>query len=86
MERVALSKEILTYIVEEYANEETGVRELKRSIEQIAQKLNMLRMYNSKDLPFHIPGFALPFTVKKEHVDLFLKKKTKEGPPPGMYM
>jgi hypothetical protein len=35
----------------------------------------MLRMFNAKDLPFHIPGFSLPFVVKKEHVDLFLKKK-----------
>ena len=86
VERVAITKDILTYIVEEYANEETGVRELKRCIEQVAQKINMLRMYNSKDLPFHIPGFALPFHIKKEHIDLFLKKKVKEGPPQGMYM
>jgi hypothetical protein len=35
----------------------------------------MLRLYNDKALPFHIKDFALPFTVKKEHVDLFLKKK-----------
>ena len=86
VERVALSKEVLTYVVEEYAREEMGVRELKRSIEQIVQKINMLRMYNSKDLPFHIPGFALPFTVKKEHVDLFLKKKEpRHAVPFGMY-
>ena len=86
VERVAISKEVLTYIIEEYAKEETGVRELKRCMEQMAQKLNMLRMYNSPSLPFHIKDFALPFVVKKEHVDLFLKKKEKEGPPPGMYM
>jgi hypothetical protein len=34
----------------------------------------MLRMFNTKDLPFHIPDFQLPFIVKKSHVDLFLKK------------
>lgn len=85
-ERVAVSKEVLSYIIESYANDETGVRELKRSIDQIVQKVNMLRMYNSKELPFHIPGFALPFVIKKEHVDLFLKKKEKHGAPPfGMY-
>ncbi len=61
--------------MEQYAGEETGVRELKRCIEQIAQKVNMLRMFNSKDLPFHIKDFTLPFVLKKEHVDLFLKKK-----------
>jgi len=60
---------------------------LKRSIEQITQKINMLRMYNSPDLPFHMKDFALPFLVKKDHVKLFLKKKeSSDGPPPFMYM
>jgi ATP-dependent Lon protease len=62
-------------MIEHYAKEEKGVRELKRCLEQIAQKINMLRMFNTKDLPFHIPNFNLPFVLKKEHVDLFLKKK-----------
>jgi MoxR-like ATPase len=87
VERVAINKEVLTYIIEEYAKDETGVRELKRCVEQVAQKLNMLRMYNAKELPFHIKDFALPFVVKKEHIDLFLKKKEdKHAPPIGMYM
>ena len=75
-EKVSISKEVLQHIIEDYAKEEAGVRELKRCIEQIAQKVNMLRIFNSKDLPFHIPDFHLPFVVKKEHVSLFLKKKT----------
>jgi len=74
-ERVAFSKEVVPYIIEQYANEEVGVRELKRSIEQIAQKINMLRLFNTKELPFHIKDFQLPFLIKKEHIDLFLKKK-----------
>jgi len=74
-EKVAISKEVLEYVLREHASEETGVRELKRSIEQIAQKVNMLRMFNSKELPFYIKDFTLPFVVKKEHIDLFLKKK-----------
>jgi len=74
-EKVAIGKDILEYILREYASEETGVRELKRCIEQITQKINMLRMFNSKDLPFYIKDFSLPFVVKKEHIDLFLKKK-----------
>jgi ATP-dependent Lon protease len=86
-ERVAISNDILTSIVEEYASEEKGVRELKRCVEQITQKINMLRMYNSPELPFHIKDFALPFIVKKEHIKLFLKKKEgPAGPPQGMYM
>ncbi len=75
-EKVAVSKEVLEHVLREYANEETGVRELKRCMEQIAQKINMLRIFNAKELPFHIKDFSLPFVVKKDHVDLFLKKKT----------
>jgi ATP-dependent Lon protease len=74
-ERVGISKEILEYIITEYAGEEQGVRELKRCIEQITQKINMLRIFNSKELPFHIPEFQLPFVLKKNHIDLFLKRK-----------
>jgi len=85
-ERIAISKDILTNVIQEYANEEKGVRELKRCIEQITQKINMLRMYNSPDLPFYIKDFSLPFIVKKDHVKLFIKKKENtNGPPPGMY-
>jgi ATP-dependent Lon protease len=75
-EKVAISREVLEHMLKEYANEETGVRELKRCVEQIAQKINMLRIFNAKELPFHIKDFQLPFVVKKEHIDLFLKKKT----------
>jgi ATP-dependent Lon protease len=86
-ERISISKDILTTVIEDYANEEKGVRELKRSIEQITQKINMLRMYNSPELPFHIKDFSLPFIVKKEHIKLFLKKKDKDDKPPmGMYI
>ncbi len=80
-ERVMIGNDVLEYIIEHYAKEETGVRQLKRCIEGIVGKLNMLRMYNSKSLPFYIKDFTLPFIVKKEHVDLFLKKKDEEEKP-----
>jgi len=74
-EKVSVSKEVIEYILENYAKEEPGVREFKRCIEQIVQKINMLRIFNSKEMPFYISNFSLPFVLKKEHVDLFLKKK-----------
>jgi ATP-dependent Lon protease len=84
---VTITTDILTNVIQTYANEEKGVRELKRSIEQITQKINMLRLYNSPTLPYHIPEFALPFTVKENHVKLFIKKKmVTDLPPFGMYM
>jgi hypothetical protein len=46
----------------------------------------MLRIYNSKDMPFYIPNFTLPFIMKKDYVDLFLKKKDmKDQSFLGMY-
>jgi Lon-like ATP-dependent protease len=74
-EKVSISKEIIEHVLENYAKEESGVREFKRCIEQIVQKINMLRIFNSKEMPFYISNFSLPFVLKKEHVDLFLKKK-----------
>ena len=74
-ERVGIPKDVVSHILDTYAKEEQGVRELKRCMEQIAQKLNMLRLFNSPDLPFHIKDFSLPFILKKEHIDRFLKEK-----------
>ena len=77
-ERVGIPKDIVSHVLETYAKEEKGVRELKRCMEQIAQKLNMLRLFNSPDLPFYIKDFSLPFILKKDHVDKFLKEKKPE--------
>ena len=74
-ERIGIPKEVVHHILDTYAKEEQGVRELKRCMGQIAQKLNMLRLFNSPDLPFHIKDFSLPFILKKEHIDKFLKEK-----------
>ena len=72
---ITFTKEIIHYILEKFAKEEAGVREFKRCIEEIVQKINMLRIFNSEKMPFYIPDFSLPFTLKESHVDLFLKKK-----------
>jgi ATP-dependent Lon protease len=78
-EKVGISKEIIEHIIENFTGEEKGVRELKRCMETIMSKLNLLRFYNNpKQVPFSIPNFALPFTLKKEHIGLFLKKREDE--------
>jgi ATP-dependent Lon protease len=85
-ERVGIGKDLIAHIIENYASEEKGVRELKRCLEAVAQKVNMLRMYNDKSLPFYIKDFALPYVLKKEHVDLFLKKKDTSSEVSKMMM
>lgn len=75
-EKISISKEILQHVVEHYTGGEAGVRELKRCIQTIVSKVNLLRFYNNpKQVPFAIEGFSLPFTVKQKHVELFLKRK-----------
>jgi ATP-dependent Lon protease len=77
-EKVSISHDVVEHILKEYAGDEKGVRELKRCVEAVVQKINMLRIFNTKELPFHIPGFQLPFVVKRQHIDLFLKKKNRD--------
>jgi hypothetical protein len=75
-EKIGIGKDIVTYIVENYTGEEKGVRELKRCIQTVISKVNLLRFYNDpKRVPFAIEGFGLPFTLKRDHIDMFLKKK-----------
>jgi hypothetical protein len=80
-EKIGITKDILTYIIEEYTGEEQGVRELKRCIQTVISKLNLLRFYNDPaKVPFAIKDFALPFALKRDHIDLFLKKKSVLNP------
>jgi hypothetical protein len=75
-EKITFNKEHITHIIEHFTGDEKGVRELKRCIHTVISKLNMLRFYNDPTkVPFAIAGFSLPFNLKKEHIDLFLKKK-----------
>jgi len=79
-EKVSISTDILQHIIENFTGGEQGVRELKRCIQTIVSKLNLLRFYNNpKQVPFAIEGFQLPFTLKRTHVELFLKRKEEDN-------
>lgn len=80
-EKISIHKDILQYVIENYTGGEAGVRELKRCIQTIISKINLLRFYNNpKQIPFAISDFSLPFTIKKEHIELFLKKRSEIDP------
>jgi len=54
---------------------------MKRAMQTIVSKINLLRFYNDeKAVPFSVKNFKLPFTVTKEHVDIFLRKKPSVDP------
>jgi ATP-dependent Lon protease len=80
-EKVAIHPEILRYIIEHYTGGEQGVRELKRCVQTVVSKINLLRFFNNpKIVPFTIKDFALPFTLKQDHLELFLKRKDTIDP------
>ncbi len=74
-ERVSVPRDVMEHIINVYAADQKGVRELKRCIETVVQKINMLRMYNNPGLPFYVKDFSLPFIVRREHIEIFLKKR-----------
>lgn len=80
-EKVSISSDVLRYIVEHYTGGEQGVRELKRCVQTVVSKINLLRFYNNpKQVPFAITGFSLPFTVNQGHLEKFLKRKDTLDP------
>lgn len=75
-EKISMSNDVIQYIIDHFTGEEEGIRELKRCIQTVVSKVNLLRFFNNpKQVPFAIEGFSLPFTIKRAHVDLFLKRK-----------
>ncbi len=80
-EKVSLSRDIIQHVIEHYTGGEKGVRELKRCIQTLVSKINLLRFFNNpKQVPFAIEGFQLPFTIKRSHIELFLKRKDSIDP------
>jgi ATP-dependent Lon protease len=80
-EKVSLHRDMIEFIIEHYTGGEKGVRELKRCIQTVVSKVNLLRFFNNPKLvPFAIEGFQLPFTVKRSHIELFLKRKDTVDP------
>jgi ATP-dependent Lon protease len=86
-EKVLFNREMIEFIIETFTNGEPGVRELKRCIQTVFNKINLLRFYNHpKQVPFAIEGFALPFTLQKSHIEKFLKRKEINASHVFMYM
>jgi hypothetical protein len=77
-ERLDASLPVIQHVVQESMRmKKQAFRELKRCVEAVIQKVDVLsRFLQQQDLPFHIKDFdATPFVVKKEHIDLFLKRR-----------
>jgi ATP-dependent Lon protease len=62
---IVINNDVIKYIVQ-MSHEEKGVRNLKRSIEEIVSNINLLRLLQDASVKF-------PLYITKDHVDLYLK-------------
>lgn len=82
---VNIDDEVLTHIITNYTEEEEGVRNLKRSLETIISKLNVLKIMNdSKDMTsnsklvrFTIKDFKLPIIIDIKLADYLISNGNK---------
>ena len=86
---IVFDNDIIKHIIDNFTHKEQGVRNLKRCIETIISKVNMYELLYDKDkkcceidLPYEIENFSIPYHVKKEDLDILLKKIYEEGYPP----
>ena len=71
---ILINENIIEYIITNYTKEE-GVRSLKRCIENIISKINILRYITDKDkinIPFMIDNICFPLKIDKSMVDKLL--------------
>lgn len=88
-ENIIFSDNIIIYIIQNFTNEE-GVRQLKRCIEIMITRINLLSLVKTEeqhklDLPFKIDNFQLPFTITTENINQLIDKKEIDTPPLNMY-
>lgn len=89
-EDVVFTDEILEYIIKDFTENESGVRNLKRCLEIIYTKLNLYRLMKPEENLFKTSlkideKVEFPFELKKEIIDKLLNRTDKNDVPFGMY-
>jgi ATP-dependent Lon protease len=92
-DNIIFTEDIIKFIIDNYTNNEKGVRNLKRCFETIISKVNMYDMLYNKDndstdikLPYTLKDFQIPYKIKEEDLDILLKKDELYKAPEHMYM
>ena len=87
---IVLNDDILEYIIDNFTEKESGVRNLKRCLEIIYTKLNLYRLMKP-DINLFVNSINLkekvtfPFTLNQNIVDKLINKTNKNDIPFGMY-
>ena len=80
---IIISDEVYEYLNSNYTNSEKGVRNLKRCIEVIYNKINLYRLLQPGSELFNDEKsieITLPYTVTIEDINKFIKKKENDYP------
>jgi ATP-dependent Lon protease len=68
---IIFNSDIIKYIIEKYTNNEEGVRNIKRLIEEILLKINLLRLLKNSDLielKYNIKDLKFPFHINNNEI------------------
>jgi len=83
--------QVIEYIVNKHRKSDRGVRELKRNIDTICKRIDILRTsidtngkYGVLDWTFKIENLVFPLKITKKHIDILLSD-VKSGPPEIMF-
>lgn len=83
-EDISFPEDVLKSIVHDHCQDEQGVRKLKRAIESVLSRFNILRFVKgdhvsgeeSIKLPYDIPSISFPLVVSHDHMKVLLKDFT----------
>ena len=89
-EDIAFDDEVLTDIINTHCRDEQGVRKLKRILEGMLTKLNILQFSKLEDdtidLPYDIPGLTFPLTINHKIVSKLVMEDLSYKPHQSMYL
>ena len=85
---VILKDDIIIYMIENYTKEEKGVRNLKRCLEVLYTKLNLIRLMGDiKQLNTKMPKIVeFPVTITKDLLEQLIIKKPQDNIMQSLYM
>ena len=87
-DEINFSDNVIEYIINDFTENEPGVRNLRRTIENILRKINLLKFSKKIKLNFNI-NTSFPLTITKKDIDELLKDikiKNRHQPINMMYL
>jgi len=87
---ISFDDEVITDIINNHCRDEQGVRKLRRILEGLLTKLNILQFSKSEneslELPYDIPDLAFPLKINHKIVSKLIVDECTNKPPVSMYL